>query len=103
MKRFDYDKAREICKNEYVKYAEGGLREDWFWTAGTIYENGKFDENGIGYDHSIWATPVIEYTTIDEQTYVLDCFIDDNVKEDPKAISMGRLFARATGGRELGD
>jgi hypothetical protein len=29
MKSFDYDKAREICKNEYVKYAEGGLREDW--------------------------------------------------------------------------
>lgn len=49
MKRFDYDKAREICKNEYVKYAEGGL------------------------------------------------------KEDPKAISMGRLFASATGGRELGE
>ena len=103
MKKFDYDKAREICKNEYVKYAEGGLREDWNWTAGTIYENGKFDKDGVGYDHSIWATPVIEYTTTDGQTYVLDCFIDDNVKEDPKAISMGRLFASATGGRELGE
>ena len=36
-------------------------------------------KNGVGYDHSIWATPVIEYTTIDGQTYVLDCFIDENL------------------------
>lgn len=103
MKKFDYDKARKICENEDVVYAEGGLRQDWNWTAGTIYENGKFDENGVGYDHSIWATPVIKYTTIDGQTYVLDCFIDDGVEESPLAIAEGRMFCIATGGREIGE
>ena len=103
MKKFDYDKAREICKQEDVVYAEGGLKEDWNWTAGTIYEDGEFDEDGVGYDHSIWATPVIEYTTTDGQTYVLDCFIDDGVEESLRDIAQGRMFCNATGGRELGD
>ena len=90
MKTFDYEKAKNICEREDVFFAEGGLIEDWSWTGGTIYENGIFDATGILCDSSIWATPVIIYQTIDGAEHVEDCFIDDNVQEDPEKIAFGK-------------
>ena len=87
MKSFDNEKERKICEREDVISAEAGLIEDWFWTGGTIYENGNFDETGIGYGHSIWATPVIIYITKDGEEHTEDCYIDDGEQADPEAMA----------------
>ena len=57
-KVFDWDKAAEIIKERKPETASAGLSEDWFWTAGTIYENGRPVKSGT-YLSSTWATPVL--------------------------------------------
>ena len=44
MKYYDYDKARRIieAEKEGLDRADLGIHEDWFWTADTIYEDGKY-------------------------------------------------------------
>lgn len=59
MKVFDWDKAAQIIKNRKPKEAIAGLSEDWFWTAGPIFSNGKPVIHGGAYLASTWATPVL--------------------------------------------
>lgn len=59
MKVFDWDKAAQLIKEKKPKEAIAGLSEDWFWTAGTIFSNGKPVTNGCTYLASTWATPVL--------------------------------------------
>lgn len=96
MKRFDYEKARNICERKDVIAAYGGLLEDWGWTSGQIYENGKYTPDEIMWDNSIWATPVIKYVTKNGKDYQEDCYIDDGVEEDEDAISRGKMYVSTT-------
>ena len=57
---FDWDKAAKIIRDKKPLAASAGLIEDWFWTGGTIYEDGKPKEDrGIAYLMSYWATPTL--------------------------------------------
>ena len=38
---FDWDKAARLIKERKPKCASAGLRSDWQYTGGTIYEGGK--------------------------------------------------------------
>ena len=58
-KVFDWDKAAKIIKERRPKTASAGLSEDWEWTGGTIYENGKPVKNEYTYLASRWATPIL--------------------------------------------
>ena len=58
-KVFDWDKAAKIIKERKPETASAGLAEDWFWTGGTIYENGKPVKNEYTFLASRWATPVL--------------------------------------------
>lgn len=61
--KFDWDKAAEIIKEKQPDMAEAGLAEDWWWTAGPIYRDGKpidaEEEEVYTWLTSYWATPVI--------------------------------------------
>lgn len=58
-KVFDWDKAAKIIKERKPKTASAGLAEDWFWTGGTIYKNGRPTKKNYTYLASSWATPVL--------------------------------------------
>lgn len=59
-KVFDWIKAAKIIKEKKAMNAEAGLIEDWFWTGGSILNDGAFVlENDNVYLSSLWATPVI--------------------------------------------
>lgn len=58
-KVFDWDKAAKIIKEEQPKLVYAGLAEDWEWTGGLIYKNGKPVKNEYTYLASRWATPVL--------------------------------------------
>lgn len=61
-KVFDWDKAAMIIKDKIPTKASAGLSEDWSYTGGTIFENGKIvpkDETYV-YLASNWATPELE-------------------------------------------
>ena len=56
---FDWKKAAEIIHNENPSHVSAGLANDWEWTGGTIFENGKIVEDQYTYLSSTWATPQI--------------------------------------------
>jgi len=57
---FDWDKAAELIKQHKPTLVSAGLSQDWKWTGGTIYENGKPVLDSYTYLASTWATPEIE-------------------------------------------
>ena len=65
---FDWDKAARLIKDRNPKEASASLADDWEYTGGTIYEDGKTVKE---YTHlaSTWATPKID---IDGD--ISDCF-----------------------------
>lgn len=64
---FDWDKAARLIKKSGAKSAEAGLRDDWEWTGGYIFFDGKpikeetddFPVETYAYLASIWAVPEI--------------------------------------------
>ena len=68
-KVFDWDKAAKIIKERKPETASAGLAEDWFWTGGIIYENGKPIINEYTFLASRWATPVL---ILDDEE--IDCY-----------------------------
>jgi hypothetical protein len=55
---FDWDKAARLIKDSNCNSARAGLRSDWEWTGGSIFENGKPDKSDYTYLASTWAVPV---------------------------------------------
>jgi len=83
MKHYDYDKAKSIIKENKSKglvEASLGMKEDWYWTAETIWNDGKYvmvlkEKTEIaGINGSNWATPVLELTYSDETKITLNCY-----------------------------
>lgn len=58
---FDWGKAARLIKERRPQTASAGLEEDWFWTGGTIYENGApvSPDDTYTFLASTWATPVL--------------------------------------------
>lgn len=57
---FDWDKAAKLIKESDAQYACAGLRSDWEWTGGVIFNENKpvFDDDT--YLASTWAVPELE-------------------------------------------
>ena len=95
MKSYSLDKAKEIINPliENITKAYLGMSEDWNWTAGTIFEDGKFtrgiesittDHISIaGIDGSDWATPTLMIEFKDGTIKNYDCFTGDSDIEYP--------------------
>ena len=83
MKYYDYEKAKSIIKenkkNGLVE-ASLGMKEDWYWTGETIWQNNKYitklKENTKigGISASNWATPVLELIYSDDTKIILNCY-----------------------------
>jgi hypothetical protein len=69
-KVFDWNKAARLIKETKAKKASAGLAEDWEYTGGIIFENGKIDLEDYTFLQSTWATPVIK---IDGEEF--DCYL----------------------------
>lgn len=60
LKVFDWDKAAQIIKERQPTEASAGLSEDWEWTGGVIYTNGKPVDETYTYLQSYWAIPELD-------------------------------------------
>ena len=67
---FDWEKAARLIKERQPREARAGLRDDWEWTSGQIYFDGKPDTDSYTYLASTWAVPEL---MIDGE--VIECFI----------------------------
>lgn len=92
-----------------IESVQCGMREDWNWTAETVFENGQYsmdyDWNSenisvAGISGSTWATPIMEILFKDGRREILDCYKDDEEQEDASYIARQKAFARATGGMD---
>ena len=70
---FDWKKAAEIIRERKPKVVSAGLRDDWEWTGGIIYEDGKPVKDSYTYLESTWAVPEME---IDGE--IVECYIMGN-------------------------
>lgn len=101
MKKYDFAKARDFIEAEKEVLAEAmlGMHEDWFWTAETIWENGKYAVNLAtvtkiaGISGSPWATPVIKLKYIDGKERFLECYKGESSGTKPDFLELG-VFSR---------
>ncbi len=83
--------------SDLIDSAAFGMDEDWFWTAETIYQDGKFifnldDEPEIaGIKSSHWATPTLQVNFKDGSEENKPCFIGDVGGQKPEFFSLGCL------------
>lgn len=106
MKNYNCKKIKALASAE-IDTIELGMREDWGWTAETVYEDGKFniDLSGetvsiAGISGSIWATPVAEIEYKDGRTEIVEVWKDDGDNASASDISQSKIFAKLTGGMD---
>lgn len=75
-KYMDWDKVKEIIKENPNSVIYAGLMEDWNNTSGLIFANGKY-YNGYVYGASCWATPIVD---VDGKE--IECWTYEETKED---------------------
>lgn len=76
---FDWIKAANIIKEKQPETASAGLRDDWEWTGGEIYNDGEIIPQDQTYTFlaSTWAVPELE---IDGE--VIECYKMQNELPD---------------------
>lgn len=57
---FDWDKAARLIAQRKPRIAMAGLRGDWEFTGGVIYENGVLVTKDYTYLASTWAVPELD-------------------------------------------
>ena len=82
MQAFDWDKAAQIIKEKLILHpdlvAEAGLQDDWEYTGGIIFENGKPVKDDYTYLASNWATPTLILSWDKEEQEEILCFTEQN-------------------------
>lgn len=81
---FDWDKAAKIIHDKQPMVADAGLREDWEWTNGEIYEHGRVVKCDYTYLASTWATPVLVLYYDDEELFErveIECWVMEGETE----------------------
>jgi hypothetical protein len=85
MRVYNFKKAKEVIKKYKdmdLKSASLGMKEDWHWTAETVWANGKFtkklnEKTEIGgITKSYWATPVLELD-FEDHLLTIDCYTNE--------------------------
>lgn len=62
MQTLDWAKLKAFVAKRKPVEVSAGILNDWFWTAATVYENGKWVKNHNAYFSSSWATPGFKAT-----------------------------------------
>ena len=69
---FDWDEAARRIKASGCSEAAAGLRDDWEWTGGTIFADGKPYYDGYTFLSSTWAVPELEIDGVVEPCYKME-------------------------------
>lgn len=109
MKYYNTQLIREFIeshKND-IDTVECGMREDWSWTAETVFSNGNYDieMSGAsvtiaGIDGSYWATPVMEVTYKDGRREIVNCYTADEKTATADETRRMKQVAMMTGGMD---
>jgi len=94
MKTYDFKKAKKLIgyHADDILSASLGMHEDWYWTAETVWEDGKYikdldkSPNICGIKESRWATPTLTLDFKDGTERSFECFIDDDIEDKPSEV-----------------
>lgn len=112
MKKYDTAFIKKYIKEreDKIEFVVCGMKEDWNWTAETVFQDGDFereydwDSKSIvvaGIPGSTWATPIMEVTFKDGRTEIVPCYFDDGNIASPAQIAEQMKFTAMTGGRPI--
>lgn len=112
MKKYDTAFIKEYIegRKDEIESVCCGMKEDWSWTAETVFRDGEFEPsfkwdsksiNVAGISGSTWATPIMEVSFKDGRTEIVDCFFDDGNVAPANQIAQQMAFARMSGGRPI--
>lgn len=77
-KSFDWDKAANIIKEKIKQHpdlkAEAGLQNDWDYTGGVIFEEGKPTNEDYTYLKSNWAIPTMILSWDGDEQEEIECY-----------------------------
>lgn len=101
MRKYDYEKAKKLIAENAnnLKNASLGMHEDWFWTAQTVWEDGKYekelnDETNIGgINGSYWATPTLQLCFNDGSDKMIECSTGEKSEKKVPELLLGVLSA----------
>lgn len=71
---FDWDKLNKFIEDRKPVDVDAGILGDWFWTAATIYEDGKLIDDHNAFTRSCWATPGFKATIKNGDVIEVECF-----------------------------
>lgn len=98
MRKYDFKSIKRYIQmhSDVIDSVSLGMKEDWFWTAQTIYENERFtimiDEPGLkisGISGSSWATPIMEITFKDGTEIFKNAYTGEATEQKPEWFSLG--------------
>lgn len=69
---FDWDRAARRIRETGAREASAGLRDDWEYTGGGIFQDGKPDFESYTFLASTWAVPEIDLDGIVEECYRME-------------------------------
>lgn len=69
---FDWDKAARLIKERKPELARAGLKNDFEYTSGTIWEDGKPVKDDYTYLSSTWATPILKLDYEEIPCYIME-------------------------------
>lgn len=69
----DWEKAKQVCIENKDFEIHAGLFEDFYWTGGLIFSEGKPVDDQYVYVASFWATPILIIDKGEEKTLV-ECY-----------------------------
>ena len=67
---FDWDKAARLIVETKPEFAAAGLRDDWEYTGGTIYDEGEPVMDDYTYLASTWAVPELSL-----EGEIVECYV----------------------------
>lgn len=100
MRTYDFKSAKKYIQtySDHISEAALGMKENWFWTAETVYEDEKFtkelDKEGMTIGEitsSNWATPVLQVVFKDGTEIFKDCFTGKSDGQKPEWFQLGCL------------
>lgn len=109
MAKYDFKSAKKYIQmhSDLIDSATLGIHEDWFWTAQTVFEDGRFlidlDEKDLkigGISGSDWGTPTLEIELKDGTEARKDCFIGEIGGQKPSWFMFGSLSGPVQSERE---
>lgn len=94
---------------EEIETVTCGMREDWGWTARTVFKDGEFSSDYdwsketisvAGISGSTWATPVMKVEFKDGRAEIVECYKDNGERASQSQIAQQMFFAKVTGGMD---